>query len=556
MSAGVIKLSSDVSVSISDYASQGNGILGIRDSGKSYSATFMAEELMDAGVSIIAFDPIGVWRYLKVPGKGKGFEVVVAGEDADLPLTAKSAPEIVRAAMRENINLVLDLYSMDLSKADWRTIVRDSLRILLYENKRFGPRHVFIEEAAEFAPQKVGHESGAVYAEVEKLARMGGNASLGYTLINQRAEEVNKAVLELCDCLFLHRQKGRNSLTALGKWLDFADEDKSEQIIKTMPLLQQGECWVWLPGSNAPKRVQMPEKQSFHPDRRKPKLAAEAKKKAVDVVAFVDQLKASLPKHDAPKAKATHAIAPARVETKIVQVEKPILTIKEQHALEEIQVNLGNALEKLDQIQMLRAEVNLIKSHVSEILQVVSTAVEKSPKSPFRTAPPRSTAPIMEAVLDNVSLSAGGKTRMLTALAQRPPGLSATQLGVRAGLSSKGGTFGKYLGQLSTAGYIEGGRDRLRITTAGLEALGEFTPLPAGRELLQYWMNELGGGRARMLEVLALNYPNEMTAEALGAETGIEPSGGTFGKYIGQLKTLELVTGNRARLRASGEFFE
>jgi hypothetical protein len=71
---------------------------------------------------------------------------------------------------------------------------------------------------------------------------MGGNARLGYTLINQRAEEVNKAVLELCDCLFLHRQKGRNSLTALSKWLDIGDVQASKEIIRSLPKLPQGEC--------------------------------------------------------------------------------------------------------------------------------------------------------------------------------------------------------------------------------------------------------------------------------------------------------------------------
>jgi hypothetical protein len=47
-------------------------------------------------------------------------------------------------------------------------------------------RHIFLEEAAEFAPQRIGHDQGSIYAEIEKLARMGGNAGLGYTLINQR----------------------------------------------------------------------------------------------------------------------------------------------------------------------------------------------------------------------------------------------------------------------------------------------------------------------------------------------------------------------------------
>jgi hypothetical protein len=93
-----------------------------------------------------------------------------------------------------------------------------------------------LEEAAEFVPQRIGPDQGYVYAEIEKLARMGGNASLGYTLVNQRAEEVNKAVLELCDCLFLHRQKGRHSLNAISKWLDIADAGNRKEIISGLPI--------------------------------------------------------------------------------------------------------------------------------------------------------------------------------------------------------------------------------------------------------------------------------------------------------------------------------
>lgn len=281
-----MKLSPTLSIDSIDYSSQGNAILGIRNSGKSYSATFIAERLMDDGIPFIAFDPIGIWRYLKVGKKGAGYPVVVAGDNGDLPLTPQSAVDIVRAAMKENISLVVDLYSMNLSKADWRKIVEQSIRLLLYENKPCGLRHIFIEEAAEFCPQRVQSEDGKVYAEIEKLARMGGNASLGYTLINQRAEEVNKAVLELCDCLFLHRQKGRHSLTALGKWLDVADTKNAKAIINSLPSLEQGECWVWQQGSHDPLRIQMPQKKTVHPDRKNP-LATSAGIPS-DVSKFVD----------------------------------------------------------------------------------------------------------------------------------------------------------------------------------------------------------------------------------------------------------------------------
>ena len=72
-----MKLSDKLSIDSIDYASQGNAILGIRNSGKSYTATFIAERLMDDGIPFIAFDPIGIWRYLKVGRKGAGYPVVV-----------------------------------------------------------------------------------------------------------------------------------------------------------------------------------------------------------------------------------------------------------------------------------------------------------------------------------------------------------------------------------------------------------------------------------------------------------------------------------------------
>lgn len=305
-----------------DYASQGNAILGIRDSGKSYTATYVAESLMDAGIPIVAFDPIGLWRFLRVPGRegNRAYPIVVAGgEHGDLPLTVASAPEIVRAAMRSGVSLVFDLYSMDLSKADWKRIVADCVKVMLYENKNYGLRHIFLEESAEFCPQRIGPDQGKVYAEIEKLARMGGNALLGYTLINQRAEEVNKAVLELCDGLFLHRQKGRNSLVALTKWMDVAGTANGKKIIGTLPTLPQGECWAWPAGEDKPVHIKVPAKQTFQPDRRAMRDAKQGDAiKPMDVSEFVTGMKASL---EAFVAEA-EANDPERLKARIRELEK------------------------------------------------------------------------------------------------------------------------------------------------------------------------------------------------------------------------------------------
>lgn len=332
-----MKIAKGVNIDAVEFASQGNAILGIRDSGKTYSATYLAEQLLENEIPFIAFDPIGVWRFLKVGKNGKGFPVVVAGDDGDLPLTPESAQNIVRAAMQENVSLVIDLYSMTLSKSDWKKIVESCIRLLLYENKLHGLRHVFIEEASEFVPQVVRPEDGKVYAEIEKLARMGGNASLGYTLINQRAEQVNKAVLELCDCLFLHRQKGRHSLTALGKWLDVADATNAKQIIQSLPSLEQGECWVWSQGSHEPKRVKMPEKKTVHPDRRNPLKTTMGI--AADVSTFVSRMKKTLQESssevtkDKPTKKMEHQTNNGTI---IVSLEEEMRSLKNQLSEEKI----------------------------------------------------------------------------------------------------------------------------------------------------------------------------------------------------------------------------
>lgn len=280
-----------VTFQVAKYAAEGNAILGIRGSGKTWTAKQIAEQLLDAGVPIVVFDPIGSWRYLKVGINGKpGYPVVVAGGvKGDIELTVQSAPQIVEAAMRQNISLVVDLYDPRLSKADWHKIVASCIRLLLYQNQGHGLRHIFLEEAAEFIPQRIGRDQAQVYAECEKLARMGGNVQLGYTLINQRAEDVNKSVLELAEVLLLHRQKGRHSITALTKWLQVADVNESVTITKALPVLGQGECFAWLGLSTDPMRVKVQPIKTFHPNRET--RTVEPKAAATSVENFVKKIR-------------------------------------------------------------------------------------------------------------------------------------------------------------------------------------------------------------------------------------------------------------------------
>lgn len=99
-----------VAIALESYVIAGTALLGTKGAGKTYAAKGIAEQLLDADVPIIVFDPIGRWRFMKIAGEDaknpKGYKVVVAGgEQADLPLTPQSATEIVRAAIRANEDL-------------------------------------------------------------------------------------------------------------------------------------------------------------------------------------------------------------------------------------------------------------------------------------------------------------------------------------------------------------------------------------------------------------------------------------------------------------------
>lgn len=577
-------------VELEAYASQGNAILGIRGSGKTYTGTCIAEQLLHFHVPIVALDPIGMWRFLRVPADGgkEAYPVVVAGgQHGDIPLPVRGAGEIMRAALADQVSIVFDLYDVNLSKADWRSIVNDVVKVLLYENKEHGLRHIFIEEAAEFVPQRISPDQGQVYSIIERLVRMGGNAQLGVTLINQRAEEVNKAVLELCDLLLLHRQKGRRSLENLSHWLELAAGTTAKQIAADVPTLKNGECYVWPEGAEAPTKTVIPAKHTFHPDRKDMRTAVIAEARRVDISAFAEQLKGRL----AQVIAEAEANDPARLK---------LLNRTLRHENEQLRAGHADAAPDPEALSAAEARGynrgwGQALSHFSEVPQMLANiqggmdAIEfakdkigqwfrnaEGAKEFLRPAPPPQVyaklhAPAPKPVVlvtewpgvktrgngaGDPEVGKSGLRKMLVALAQRPTGLTRRQLGVRAGLSSQTGTFGTYLSKMRTNHWISDESDgRIKITAAGAAALGSYEPLPEGQDLLAYWVRELGeSGASRMLQALAGKYPDAVSREELGRLSNLSPETGSFGTYLSRLRTLELITG-KGELRASEELF-
>src|SRR6266571_1279755 len=87
-----LHISEDISLP-TDAVTQTFAILAKRGTGKTYTASVLAEEMLKASQQIVALDPTGAWWGLR-----SGYKVVIfGGEHADVPLE-ESAGEVVAQA--------------------------------------------------------------------------------------------------------------------------------------------------------------------------------------------------------------------------------------------------------------------------------------------------------------------------------------------------------------------------------------------------------------------------------------------------------------------------
>ncbi len=567
-----MKIASDLSLPL-DAVTQTFGAIGRKGAGKTYLATMMAEKMLDAGAQVVAMDPVGNWWGLRVgaDGKSKGKDIFVLGGDhGDVPIAPESGPRLARLIVEKNICAVLDISGFRIHERK-RFAWEFAEELLHLKKKKRSAMHLFIEEAQLFIPERVGHDEARMVGAFEHIIRLGRNYGIGCTLVTQRPQSVNKNALNQVECLFVLQVTGPHERKALEGWVQEAGADRN--LVGELPSLGRGEGYVWSPAwLRIYKRVKFARKQTFDASAT-PEVGQAAKAaslSAVDVAVLrsdlaemIEKAKAEDPRElrkriavlEGELRKAKAAPAPSISKENILKIRRAAMS----EATKRLFANVQEAGEKIQSIVdgivagvgyegiMNPIKVTAGESRIPlEKRRALEPAARESTR--YRQNPAQSTA-------GAGSLGESGLKRMLIALAQRN-GLTARQLGLRAGLSSKSGTFSTYLGRARSSGWINGSKDRIEITEAGRAAIGSHNPLPEGRDLLDYWLGQLGNsGAARMLRVLAERYPHPTSAEDLGEAAELSAGSGTFSTYLGRLRTLELVTGSKSDLRASEELF-
>jgi len=289
--------------------------IGIRGSGKTSGATELAEKFTEEGLPWTALDPTGVWWGLRAGKDGDprgGFKevVVIGGPHGDIPLERSDGEKIAEAIVGSNVCAVIDLKYE--SKTAYRTFVADFCEKLGRLDPP-EPRHIFIEEAPEFVPQKPkGRAMQAAHAAVNKLICLGRNSGYGASLISQRSATIDKDVLSQCENVFAFRSPHNLDRKAFKDWISGKVFDGTDfsKFLSDLAALNSGAAWFWSPSwLSTFKRILFLRRNTFHPGETRSVGAAPKSVKLCDAAEFVEKIKRQLSRKaiakPEPKAQST-----------------------------------------------------------------------------------------------------------------------------------------------------------------------------------------------------------------------------------------------------------
>jgi hypothetical protein len=190
--APVLALCDDLSISLADYARTGLrfGIWASSGRGKSFGVGVLVEELLAAGIPVIALDPEGEIYTLR-----ERFRVLVlGGAHADLPLPTGDAAVTLalRKALDEGLGLVLDLSDQPTSRAQQEAAYPFLERLWSLLTERRTPTALVVEEVHVFAPQS----GSALTSDIlHRFAKQGRKRGIVLATASQRTQAVSKELM-------------------------------------------------------------------------------------------------------------------------------------------------------------------------------------------------------------------------------------------------------------------------------------------------------------------------------------------------------------------------
>jgi hypothetical protein len=550
-----LRLAADLALPL-EAVTETFGVFGKRGRGKTNAAVVLFEELFEAGLPVVALDPIGAWWGVKssADGKGPGLPVYVfGGRRGDLPLAAGAGRLVADLVVEQRISLILDLSGF--SGGERRRFVTDFCMRLLERNSE--PLHVILEEADAFCPQRPYPGDQEMLGATDRMVRWGRGSGIGCSFVTQRPAKVNKDVSSQLEVLVAFGVTSALDRAAIDDWIKYHDGgDRRQEVLSSLAGLQPGTAWVW-----SPQWLELLRQVRFRRRRTYDSAATPAvvARRVAPVLATVDLERIGAQMADA--VQQAEANDPVRLRRRIAELERELARRPPPERVEvPVKVRDREWAHSLhDDLQgLLSGFAGSWNEFVAGANRRLETAMDGAdaatvtPPPPAATADPRPgttrRAPRSEppaqasSELVGASLSASQR-RILDALAWlESVGIARAnrvQLAGFARQSPAGGGFANNLGRLRSLGLVEYGPPRMvALTGAGREAAQAPDVPPTSEALQEQVYAMVSGSQAAILRVLVDRYPDRITRAELAELVGQAAAGGGFANNLGRLRSL------------------
>lgn len=562
--------------------------------GKSYLLRRLCEQLYGK-VQVIVIDPEGEFATLR-----EKYGYVLVGKGGDTPADVRSADLLARRLLELNASAVCDIYELQVhTRHEW---VKKFLTALVNAPKSlWHPCIVIVDESHLFAPEKGQGESVALNAMLD-LATRGRKRGLCAVWATQRLGKLSKnGAAELQNVMIgstfldIDRKRAAETLGVQKK-----DEHKFFEALKEM---QPGNFYAQGRAISRDRvLVNVGAIETSHPQVGKhtavPPVVPE------NVRALLPQLE-DLP-HEAETKEVTEKELRQQVATLTAQLSraverKPVAdtdaiakavdnacavrdrlyaahtvqVTKAFNELKEATVSRLTAAQAAELPQLVSADKlwpcnahgltgceecrdKLLACSTSTINRIASGATVNYSDA-FNTDMAKrcnvrdTTVNVrLHTRQDNPKIPKGEK-QILTACAQYPDGLTREQLTIFTG--QKRSTRDAYIQRVSQRGYVAVNGAVIVATDEGIAALGDdYTPLPTGEALREYWLQRLPEGERTLLHCLVGDYPHTIQRDELTTATGYKRS--TRDAYLQRLGSKRLVEFvGRGEVKASAQLF-
>lgn len=537
-----------------DLITESSAIIAKKGAGKTNAAIVLLEEVYAVGVPVVSIDPKGDHWGVRAGAdgeKGGGLPFVVfGGLHADVPLEPGAGVYVADLVRERRLSVVLDVSEFTVGeRARFLTAFADRL----YRRPEKEPMLLMLEEAHEYIPQMVRGEDAKMVGAFERLVKLGRHKGLGVVMVTQRSASLNKNVLTQADNLFVLRTTSKQDRDAVKAWMD-TNADALD-LLTALPSLKTGEAILWQPERGDPLRFQFRMRHTYDAGAtpkvgekpRPPATLADVDLREISAAMSetIEKAKADDPRELRRRIAELQRELAARPSEKVREIEKvvevPALTAEDREVLAE----LGGMLKGLA----------IVLPQYQEIRDRVATAPptpSRPPAHPTAThTAPEAAMPRTTRAVTGGDIKLGKAERAILAALATHGAMPHKRLALIAGYSAQSSGFKNPLATLRRVGYAIGGGDSIAITTAGVEALGEFEPLPSGPALIDYWLRSPQFGKAERAILTALldAYPHPLTHDELALAAGYEPTSSGFKNPLAKLRRLEVAHGGGAAIR-------